>query len=109
MDEKLLEGYYPVNAIRPEDAELAFIVATKIDQTSATLAGAGQGHLVDRSGALPIFIFKQHEGLTRHRCRQAKIREFNHLAGDWPLRRRNWRLRLWVHSTIEAEAMYLLK
>jgi hypothetical protein len=109
VDETRLEGYNPVNAIRPEDAELALIIATKIDQTTATLAGAGQCHLVDRSGALPVFIFEQHEGLTRHRCRQAKIREFNHLAGDWWLRRRNWRLRHWVHSTIEAEAMYLLK
>ncbi len=69
--EKDLESDNPVNTIRAEDAELALVIAAKIDQTTATPAGAGQCHLVDRSNALAVFILKQHDGLTRHRCRQA--------------------------------------
>ena len=98
-----------MNTIRAEDAEFALVIAAKIDQTTATPAGAGQCHLVDRSNALAVFILKQHDGLTRHRCRQAKIRELDHLAGDRLLRRRNWGVGYSVHSTIEAEALYPLK
>ena len=36
-----LEGYNPVNAISPEDAELAFAIAAKVNQSAATLARAG--------------------------------------------------------------------
>jgi hypothetical protein len=35
-----LQGYNPVNAISPEDAELAFAIAAKVNETAATLAGA---------------------------------------------------------------------
>ena len=104
-----LESDNPVNAIRAEDAELALVIAAKVDETTATPASAGQRHLVDRSDALPVFVFKQHDRLARHRCRQAEIRECNHVTGDWLRRRRNWGLRHRVHSTIEAEAMYPLK
>jgi hypothetical protein len=68
---KLLESDNPVNAIRPEDAELALVIAAEVDETTTAPAGAGQRHLVDRTDALPVFIFKQHDRLTRHRCRQA--------------------------------------
>jgi hypothetical protein len=36
-----LEGYNPVNAISPEDAELAFAIAAKVNEAAATLARAG--------------------------------------------------------------------
>ncbi len=65
---KPLESDNPVNAIRPEDAELALVIAAKIDQTTTTLASAGQRHLVDRTDALPVLVFEQHDRLTRHRC-----------------------------------------
>lgn len=65
------ESDNPVNTIRTEDTELPLVVAAKVDQTTTASAGAGQCNLVDRSHALPVFIFKQHNGLTRHRCRQA--------------------------------------
>jgi hypothetical protein len=76
-----LERDNPVNAIRAEDAELPLVIAAKIDKTTAALASAGQRHLVDRSDALPVFIFKQHDRLARHRCRQAEIRKCNHVTG----------------------------
>ena len=76
-----LESDNPVNAIRAEDAELPLVIAAKIDKTTAALASAGQRHLVDRSDALPVFIFKQHDRLARHRCRQAEIRKCNHVTG----------------------------
>jgi len=65
---KLLESDNPVNAICPEDAELALVIAAKIDQTTTTPASAGQRHLVDRTDALPVLVFEQHDRLTRHRC-----------------------------------------
>jgi hypothetical protein len=77
-----LESDNPMNAIRAEDAELPLVVAAKIDKTTMAPAGAGQRHLVDRSDTLPVFIFKQHDRLTRHRCRQAKIRECDHVAAE---------------------------
>jgi hypothetical protein len=67
----LLESHNPVNAVCPEDAELALVIAAKVDQTTTTPASAGQRHLVDRTDALPILILKQNDRLTRHRCRQA--------------------------------------
>jgi hypothetical protein len=76
-----LERDNPVNAIRAEDAELPLVIAAKIDETTTTPARAGQRYLVDRSDALPVFIFKQHDRLTRHRCRQAEIRKCNHVTG----------------------------
>ena len=67
----LLESDNPVDAICPEDAELAFVIAAKVDQTTTAPASAGQRHLVDRTDALPVLVFEQHDRLTRHRCRQA--------------------------------------
>jgi hypothetical protein len=58
LDQSRLEGYNPVNAISPEDAELALAIAAKVDEAAATLAGAGERHLVDGSGSLPLFILK---------------------------------------------------
>jgi hypothetical protein len=66
-----LESDNPVDTICAEDTEFSLIVAAKIDQTATTPAGARQRHLVDRSNTLPVFIFKQHDRLTRHGCRQA--------------------------------------
>jgi hypothetical protein len=68
---KILESDNPVNAIRPEYAELALVIAAEVDETTTPPAGAGQRHLVDRTDALPVFIFEQHDRLTRHRCGQA--------------------------------------
>jgi hypothetical protein len=65
---KLLKSNNPVNAIRPEDAELALVIAAKVDQATTTPACAGQRHLVDRPDALAILVFEQHDRLTRHRC-----------------------------------------
>jgi hypothetical protein len=76
-----LQSDNPVNAIRAEDAELPLVIAAKIDKTTTTLARAGQRYLVDRSDALPVFIFEQHDRLARHRCRQAEIRKCNHVTG----------------------------
>jgi hypothetical protein len=36
-----LERYHPVNAICPEYAELALVIAAKVNQSAATLPGAG--------------------------------------------------------------------
>jgi hypothetical protein len=69
--EDVLQSDNPVNAVRPEDAELALVIATKVNQTTTTPASAGQRHLVDRTDALPVLVFEQHDRLTRHRCRQA--------------------------------------
>ena len=98
-----------MNAIRAEDAELALVIAAKVDETTTTFARTGQRYLVNRANALAVFILKQHHGLARHGRGQTKIGEFNQLAGDRLLRRGYWGLRLRVHSTIEAEAMYPLK
>jgi hypothetical protein len=38
---KDLESDHPVYAVRPEDAELALVIAAKIDETTAPSAGAG--------------------------------------------------------------------
>ena len=38
---RLLECYYAVNTIGAEDAELAFVITAKIDETAATLTSAG--------------------------------------------------------------------
>jgi hypothetical protein len=38
---KNLESDHPMNAVRPEDAELALVIAAKIDETTAPPAGAG--------------------------------------------------------------------
>ena len=65
---KILESDNPVNAIRPEDAELALVIAAEVDETTTPPAGAGQRHLVDRTDALAILVFEQHDRLTRHRC-----------------------------------------
>jgi hypothetical protein len=65
---KFLKSNNPVNAIRPEDAELALVIAAKVDQATTTPACAGQRHLVDRTDALAILVFEQHDRLTRHRC-----------------------------------------
>lgn len=75
-----------MNAIRPKDAELALVITAKVDEPATTLAGTGECDLVDRSNALAVFIFKQYNGLARHRRRQAKIGEFNQFAGDRLLR-----------------------
>ena len=40
-EERGLKRHDPVNTIRPEDAELAFIVTAKVNEAVATLAGAG--------------------------------------------------------------------
>jgi hypothetical protein len=65
---KILESDNPVNAIRPEDAELALVIAAKVDQATTAPACTGQRHLVDRTDALAILVFEQHDRLTRHRC-----------------------------------------
>jgi len=64
---------------------------------------------VNRSNALAIFIFEQHNGLAGHRGGQAKIRKFDNLAGDRLVRSGSWGVRFRVHLLIEAEAMYQLK
>lgn len=43
----VLESYNPVNAICPEDAELALVIAAEIDKTTTAPASAGQRDLVD--------------------------------------------------------------
>jgi hypothetical protein len=78
-----------MNAIRAKDAEFAFIVATEVHKATATLAAAGQRHLVDGSGSLLILIFDQHQGLARHGRREAQIRKLNDLAIDGLRRRGN--------------------
>jgi hypothetical protein len=35
-----LEGDHPMNAVCTEDTELAFVIAAKVNQAAATLAGA---------------------------------------------------------------------
>jgi hypothetical protein len=37
----LLEGHHAVNAICPEDAELALVITAKVDEAATTLSGAG--------------------------------------------------------------------
>lgn len=75
-----------MNAIRPKDAELALVIAAKVDEAATTLAGTSECHLVDRSNALAVFILEQYNGLASHGRRQAKIGEFNQFAGDRLLR-----------------------
>ena len=85
---KILESNHPVDAIRPEDAELALVIPAEIDETTTAPSGAGQSDLMDRPHALPVFIFKQNKRLTRHRRRQTEVRKCNQVTADWPLRRR---------------------
>jgi hypothetical protein len=63
-----LERDNAVNTVGAEDAELAFVITAKVDETAATLTRARQRHLVNRSDALPVFIFKQDNRLTCHGC-----------------------------------------
>jgi hypothetical protein len=64
---------------------------------------------VDGPNAELVLVLKQDQGLTRHRGRQAKIRELDDLAGDRLAGGRKGGLGLRIHFTIEAEAMYPLK
>jgi hypothetical protein len=98
-----------VNAISPENAELALVITAEVDETAVSLTGAGERHLVNRSNAVPVFILEQHNGLARQRGGQTKIRKFDNLAEDRWLRSGDWGMGLGVHLTIEAEAMYPLK
>jgi len=98
-----------VNAVRPENAELALVVTTKVNEAAATLAGARQGYLVDGPNAELVLVLEQDQGLTRHRSREAKVRELDDLAGDPLAGGRKGGLGLRIHFTIEAEAMYPLK
>jgi hypothetical protein len=98
-----------VNAVCPENAEFALIVTTKVDETAATLAGAGQGYLVDRPNAELVLVLEQNQGLARHRGGKAKVRKLDDLAEDRLAGGRNGGLGLRIHFTIEAEAMYPLK
>jgi hypothetical protein len=104
-----LERNHPVNAVRPENAELALVVTTKVNEAAATLAGARQGYLVDGPNAELVLVLEQDQGLTRHRSREAKVRELDDLAGDPLAGGRKGGLGLRIHFTIEAEAMYPLK
>ena len=85
-----LERYNPVNAISPEDAELALVITAEVNEAAMSLTGAGERHLVNRSNALPVFILEQHNGLALHRGGQTKIRKFDNLGEDRWLRRGNW-------------------
>jgi hypothetical protein len=98
----LLESNDAVNAVGPEDSELTFIVAAKVDQAAMPSAGAGQGNLVDRSNAGAILILEHDNRLACHRCIQSKAGEVNQL-GCCRLRIRNQGLRLRIHTLIEAE------
>ena len=64
---------------------------------------------MNRSAAATIFVLEQHNGLTCHWCRQAKIGKLDNFARERMLRRISGGVRLGFHFTIEAEAMYLLK
>jgi hypothetical protein len=102
-----LQCYHPVNTIRAKDTEFAFVVAAEIDLATAPFGGAGQGHLVNRPHTLAIFIFKEDDRLAGHGSRETEVSKLDDLAADGLLRGGEYRLG--IHSTIEAEAMYLLK
>jgi hypothetical protein len=85
-----LECDHPVNTIGAEDTELTFVVTTKVNKTTMTFAGTGQGHLVNGSDTLPVFVLQQDHRLAGHWSGQAKIGKLNHLAGDRLRRRGNW-------------------
>jgi hypothetical protein len=99
-----LEGDDPVDAIRPEDRELAFIDSAEVDQAAAPSTGTSQGNLVDGSNTGPILVLEQHDRLAGHRCVQSKAGEVNQLC-CCRLRIRNQGLRLRIHSMIEADGM----
>jgi hypothetical protein len=104
-----LERNHAVDAVCPENAEFALVVTTKVDETAAALAGAGQGYLVNRPNAELVLVLDQDQGLARHRSGKAKIRELDDLAGDRLAGGSNGGLGLRIHFTIEAEALYPLK
>jgi hypothetical protein len=97
-----------MDSVGPENGELAVIVTAEIDAASAASARAGQRNLVQRSGAWSIFVFEHHNGLAGHRRAEAKPGEVNQFSGC-RLGLRYQRLRLRIHSSIEADRMYLLK
>ncbi len=98
-----------MDAICAKDAELALVISTEVDLTTASLASARQGHLVNGSLAAAIFVLKQHQGLTGYGCRQTKLCKLDNFAGDRLLGESGWGMGGGTHLTIEAEVMYLLK
>jgi hypothetical protein len=96
-----------MNTVGAKYAELALVVAAEVYQATATFAGAREGHLMDRSHTLAIFIFKQYDRLAGHGSREPKVGELDDLAACRWLR--GGKFGLGIHSTIEAEAMYPLK
>jgi hypothetical protein len=85
-----LECNNAMNEISAEDAELTLVVAAEIDEAAAALAGTGQGHLVNRSHARPIFILKQNHGLTRHRGGETKVSKLDDFAAGFLLEKGRW-------------------
>jgi hypothetical protein len=98
-----------VNAICAKNAEFAFVVSTKIDEASPALSGTGERDLVDGTNPCPILVLKEYQWLAAHGGGQAEIREFHDFAAGWLRGRLSERFRFGIHSTIEAEVMYLLK
>jgi hypothetical protein len=66
LKKRCLECDDPMNAVCAKDAELAFVVAAKIDLAAATLPCTGERHLMDGALSLQIFVFEQHDRLACH-------------------------------------------
>jgi hypothetical protein len=58
-----------MDAVCPENAELALVITAEIYEAAPTFAGTGQCNLMDRADALAIFILKQYNRLAGHRRR----------------------------------------
>ncbi len=70
-----------MDAIGPENAELASVEASEVEKPPA-LPRAGQRYLVVGAAAAMIFIFDQHLGLRRHGLGQAEVGKGNDLRGN---------------------------
>jgi hypothetical protein len=102
-----LQRYDAVNTIGAKNTELSFVISAKINLATAALGGAGQRHLMNRAHSLAVFVFKQNNRLSCHRRRKTKVGKLNNLAAYRLLC--GGEFRFGIHSTIEADAMYLLK
>jgi hypothetical protein len=79
-----------VDAICPENAELAFVITAEVDVTATALASAGQRNLVNGSHAATILVLKQDNRLTGYGRRQTKLSKLDNFAGNRLLRKSGW-------------------
>ena len=99
-----LKPNYAVDAVRAKNAEPAFAVSAKVNETSDALRGTGERDFVARQSARDVLILNHHLRSRRHWPGQAEIGKRNNLRSiRGGGRRRGVIVRF--HSSIGTEEM----